>query len=608
MHQILKKYFGYDSFRPNQEEIIRNVLQGRDVLVLMPTGGGKSLCYQIPALMLEGTTVVISPLLSLMKDQVDALVESGIYAAALNSNNTDEENLTIRQDCIRGKVKILYISPERLMAEIPFLSRYVRVALFAVDEAHCISQWGHDFRPEYTQLGILHHEFAHVPVMALTATADKVTREDIQKQLNLVDPCIFISSFDRPNLSLEVRRGYRMREKHLAILNFISRRPDQSGIIYCMSRKNTETVAAMLQEHDINVAVYHAGLSSEERARTQEAFLNDHVQIVCATVAFGMGINKSNVRFVIHYNLPKSIECFYQEIGRAGRDGMPSDTLLFYSFGDLAQLTRFASDSGQKRMNLERLQRMQEYAEASVCRRRILLNYFGEQTDCDCGNCDVCKHPPLRFDGTVLVQKALSALVRTDQKIGFTMLVDVLRGNMTQEIVSRQYDRIKTFGVGHDVPARDWHDYLLQMLQLGLIEIAYDENSHLKVTEAGWQVLYGKSVAQLSVIVRDEQSDRNSKPKRRNTVQAVKVKDTSKVGDELLSENQDLFDALRDLRKKLADEQGFPPYIILSDKVLYLLCQIRPVTLDAFGMISGIGEYKKQKYGEAFIRLIRTFA
>ncbi len=608
MHQILKKYFGYDSFRPNQEEIIRNVLQGRDVLVLMPTGGGKSLCYQIPALMLEGTTVVISPLLSLMKDQVDALVESGIYAAALNSNNTDEENLTIRQDCIRGKVKILYISPERLLAEIPFLSRYVRVALFAVDEAHCISQWGHDFRPEYTQLGILHHEFAHVPVMALTATADKVTREDIQKQLNLVDPCIFISSFDRPNLSLEVRRGYRMREKHLAILNFISRRPDQSGIIYCMSRKNTETVAAMLQEHDINVAVYHAGLSTEERARTQEAFLNDHVQIVCATVAFGMGINKSNVRFVIHYNLPKSIECFYQEIGRAGRDGMPSDTLLFYSFGDLAQLTRFASDSGQKRMNLERLQRMQEYAEASVCRRRILLNYFGEQTDCDCGNCDVCKHPPLRFDGTVLVQKALSALVRTDQKIGFTMLVDVLRGNMTQEIVSRQYDRIKTFGVGHDVPARDWHDYLLQMLQLGLIEIAYDENSHLKVTEAGWQVLYGKSVAQLSVIVRDEQSDRNSKPKRRNTVQAVKVKDTSKVGDEQLSENQDLFDALRDLRKKLADEQGFPPYIILSDKVLYLLCQIRPVTLDAFGMISGIGEYKKQKYGEAFIRLIRTFA
>ena len=608
MHQILKKYFGYDSFRPNQEEIIRNVLQGRDVLVLMPTGGGKSLCYQIPALMLEGTTVVISPLLSLMKDQVDALVESGIYAAALNSNNTDEENLTIRQDCIRGKVKILYISPERLLAEIPFLSRYVRVALFAVDEAHCISQWGHDFRPEYTQLGILHHEFAHVPVMALTATADKVTREDIQKQLNLVDPCIFISSFDRPNLSLEVRRGYRMREKHLAILNFISRRPDQSGIIYCMSRKNTETVAAMLQEHDINVAVYHAGLSTEERARTQEAFLNDHVQIVCATVAFGMGINKSNVRFVIHYNLPKSIECFYQEIGRAGRDGMPSDTLLFYSFGDLAQLTRFASDSGQKRMNLERLQRMQEYAEASVCRRRILLNYFGEQTDCDCGNCDVCKHPPLRFDGTVLVQKALSALVRTDQKIGFTMLVDVLRGNMTQEIVSRQYDRIKTFGVGHDVPARDWHDYLLQMLQLGLIEIAYDENSHLKVTEAGWQVLYGKSVAQLSVIVRDEQFDRNSKPKRRNTVQAVKVKDTSKVGDELLSENQDLFDALRGLRKKLADEQGFPPYIILSDKVLYLLCQIRPVTLDAFGMISGIGEYKKQKYGEAFIRLIRTFA
>lgn len=607
MYQTLKKYFGYNSFRPQQEAIIRSVLAKNDTLVLMPTGGGKSLCYQIPALMMSGTAIVVSPLISLMKDQVEALQESGIYAAALNSNNTDQEAVSIRRDCISGKVKILYISPERLLSEIPFLLKSMQLSLFAIDEAHCISQWGHDFRPEYTQLNVLHQYFPEIPVIALTATADKVTREDIVQQLGLVRPQIFISSFDRPNLNLVVRKGLKKKEKTLAILDFLSRHENDSGIIYCMSRKTTEDVAAMLQEHGISAAVYHAGLSPEERNFTQEEFLKDRIQVVCATVAFGMGINKSNVRYVIHYNLPKSIECFYQEIGRAGRDGMPADTLLFYSYGDIAQLTRFAEESGQQGMNKERLQRMQEYAEASICRRRILLNYFGEQSAHDCGNCDVCRNPPLRFDGTVLVQKALSAIMRTGQHAGFHLVVDILRGNQTQEIVQRGYDQLKTYGAGHDVPARHWHDYLLQMLQLGLLEIDYKENLHLKVTPAGAQVLYGKSTATLAQI-REEKPQ--VAPRKRKAVAVPRI-----AGQPLLSrqpffeeESADgLFEALRALRKRLADEQGFPPYIIMSDNTLHLLCSIKPTTVDAFGMVSGISDFKKQKYGEEFVALIRNF-
>lgn len=607
MYQTLKKYFGYDSFRPQQEAIIRSVLAKNDTLVLMPTGGGKSLCYQIPALMMPGTAIVVSPLISLMKDQVEALQESGIYAAALNSNNTDQEAVSIRRDCISGKVKILCISPERLLSEIPFLLKSMQLSLFAIDEAHCISQWGHDFRPEYTQLNVLHQYFPEIPVIALTATADKVTREDIVQQLGLVRPQIFISSFDRPNLNLVVRKGLKKKEKTLAILDFLSRHENDSGIIYCMSRKTTEDVAAMLQEHGISAAVYHAGLSPEERNFTQEEFLKDRIQVVCATVAFGMGINKSNVRYVIHYNLPKSIECFYQEIGRAGRDGMPADTLLFYSYGDIAQLTRFAEESGQQGMNKERLQRMQEYAEASVCRRRILLNYFGEQSAHDCGNCDVCRNPPLRFDGTVLVQKALSAIMRTGQHAGFHLVVDILRGNQTQEIVQRGYDQLKTYGAGYDVPARHWHDYLLQMLQLGLLEIDYKENLHLKVTPAGAQVLYGKSTATLAQI-REEKPQ--VAPRKRKTVAVPRIAGQPLLSRQPLFEEESadgLFEALRALRKRLADEQGFPPYIIMSDNTLHLLCSIKPTTVDAFGMVSGISDFKKQKYGEEFVALIRNF-
>ena len=603
MLQTLKTYFGYDSFRPLQEEIIRHILDGNDALVLMPTGGGKSICYQLPALLREGTAVVVSPLISLMKDQVEALCANGISAGALNSSNDETENAALRRACTEGRLKLLYISPEKLLAEANYLLRDMHISLFAIDEAHCISQWGHDFRPEYAQMGILHQQFPHVPIIALTATADKITREDIIRQLHLNHPRTFISSFDRPNLSLTVKRGYQQKEKSKTILDFIARHPGESGIIYCMSRSKTESVAQMLQKQGIRTAVYHAGLSPSLRDEAQDDFINDRVQVVCATIAFGMGIDKSNVRWVIHYNLPKSIESFYQEIGRAGRDGLPSDTLLFYSLADLILLTKFATESGQQNINLEKLQRMQQYAESDICRRRILLSYFGEISDHDCGNCDVCKNPPERFDGTVIVQKALSAIVRTDQQIGTGVLVDILRGNMSPEVVGKGYQQLKTFAAGRDVPARDWHDYLLQMLQLGYFEIAYNENNHLKITSAGSDVLFGRATARLVVIRREEANETKRGRKRKETVPAQELP----LGLPN-TENEALFEALRKLRKRLADEEALPAYIVLSDKVLHLLSTSRPTNLEEFGNISGIGEYKKKKYGKEFINLIRKYS
>ena len=603
MLQTLKTYFGYDSFRPLQEDIIRHLMDRKDALVLMPTGGGKSICYQLPALLSEGTAVVVSPLISLMKDQVETLCANGIAAGALNSNNDETENASLRRACMEGKLKLLYISPEKLLAEANYLLRDMHISLFAIDEAHCISQWGHDFRPEYTQMDILHQLFPQVPIIALTATADKITREDIIKQLHLNQPRIFISSFDRPNLSLTVKRGYQQKEKSKAILDFIARHPGESGIIYCMSRSKTETVAQMLQKQGIKSAVYHAGLSSARRDEAQDDFINDRVQVVCATIAFGMGIDKSNVRWVIHYNLPKSIESFYQEIGRAGRDGMPSDTLLFYSLADLILLTKFATDSGQQSINLEKLQRMQQYAEADICRRRILLSYFGENTTCDCGNCDVCKNPTERFDGTIIVQKALSAIARSEQQIGTGILVDILRGNMSSEVTERGYHRLKTFGAGREVPARDWHDYLLQMLQLGYFEIAYNENNHLKITQSGTDVLFGRARALLVTIRREEAVQATRGRKRKATVP------TKELPLGLPNkESGELFEALRTLRKRLADQEALPAYIVLSDKVLHLLSTSRPTTIEEFGNISGIGEYKKKKYGKEFVELIRKYS
>ena len=603
MLDILKKYFGYTEFRPQQKEIITNILNKKDTLVLMPTGGGKSLCYQIPALMMVGTVIVVSPLISLMKDQVEALQANGIAARALNSMNSDTDNTNVRMECLQGKVKLLYISPERLISETNYLLRDIKISLFAIDEAHCISQWGHDFRPEYTQLDILRKQFPRIPIVALTATADKITRQDIVKQLKMNEPEVFISSFDRPNLSLDVKKGYQQKEKIRIIKRFIEKHGNESGIIYCMSRKTTEKVAELLYDEGFDTAVYHAGLSNFEREQTQDDFINDRVQIVCATVAFGMGIDKSNVRWVIHYNLPKSIESFYQEIGRAGRDGMKSDTMLFYSLGDMIQLTKFAEESNQKEINIEKLNRMQQYAESDICRRRILLSYFGETMEHDCGNCDVCRNPPERFNGTIIIQKALSAIARTNQQIATGTLIEILRGNFTQEISEKEYDKIKTFGAGRDVPSRHWQNYLLQMLNMGYIEIAYNENNHLKITELGAKVLYGKQNAELVVIKEDEFSNKQYK---KNTIVTSPVQIKKNAYGNL--ENEDsLFETLRLLRLKLAEQEAIPPYIVMSDSTLQSLCDKKPKNLEDLDDISGFSEYKKKKYGRDFVNAINKY-
>ena len=593
---LLRSCYGYDSFRGQQWDIIDHTLDGGDSIVLMPTGGGKSICYQIPGLMSDdGFVIVISPLLALMNDQIDALQQNGVPARALNSEKSESENRQTMELLMQGKVKLLYISPEKLLSEIDRWSSAItdRICLFAVDEAHCISQWGHDFRPEYTQLSALKQRYPDVPMMALTATADRITRDDIATQLHIPEGRLFISSFDRPNISLNVVQGSTGRQKFRQIVQFINLHNDESGIIYCLRRKDTEKMAADLTRLGIKAEAFHAAMSASEKQRVQHDFINDDLKVVCATIAFGMGIDKSNVRYVIHSNMPRNIESYYQEIGRAGRDGLPADAVLFYNYGDMVTLQYFARQSGQVQINMDKLRSMQQFAESGVCRRRILLSYFNERFDHDCHNCDVCDNPPERFDGTKLAQMALSAIKRTDEQAGLYTVTDILRGMRKAEVVEKGYDRLKTFGVGHDLSNAEWNAYLLQMLQMGLFEVAYDENNHLKITEFGNDVLFGKQTIELNRFKR-----RAFKPEKVAPV-IVEEKQTAKVMDKAL------FEKLRDVRKALAQASHIAPYMVFSDKSLTAMATEKPTTQAAFGIIYGVGELKCQKYWRPFTAAIR---
>lgn len=594
----LKKYFGYDTFRPLQAEVIQALYDKKDVLLLMPTGGGKSVCFQIPAVTMKGTCVVISPLISLMKDQVEALRANGIKAAFLNSSLSQREQRDVEDALYNGHLDLLYTSPEKMASQefMPLL-RAAQISLFAVDEAHCISAWGHDFRPEYRQMRFLKNAFPNIPVIALTATADRLTRQDIVSQLQFRQPEIFIASFDRPNLSLEVRPG---RQRIEQIFKFIQERPNQSGIIYCLSRKTTETVAAKLQLAGIKADCYHAGLEERRRSQVQEDFINDRTPIICATVAFGMGIDKSNVRWVIHYNLPKNIEGYYQEIGRAGRDGANADTLLFFSYQDLMQLRDFIHDGNPENRDIQlaKLERMYQLATSHICRRKILLNYFNETMLHDCGNCDVCRNPPQSIDGTVIAQKALSAVSRLEEQVGAGMLVDVLRGSKGYQLIQNGFDKIKTYGQGKDLRQEEWFQYIEQLINQGLLEVAYEDHNKLRLTEASKAVLFqGQKVA---LVLAEIIKKRQEEEKARSEEKTKKTSERQRVRDEL-------FELLRDIRLQLAKERKVPPYIIFSDASLEEMAAERPLTASDFSKISGVGEQKLQEYGRTFLDAIQNY-
>ena len=590
---LLKNVFGYDEFRPLQQEIIERTIAGKDSFVLMPTGGGKSMCFQIPALCFDGITIVVSPLISLMKDQVQALQSNGVKADFFNSTISPEEERLVIDRATNGEIQLLYLSPEKLISVSNTWLGSLNIKLVAIDEAHCVSMWGHDFRPEYTQLKVFRNSLPDVPFMALTATADKSARADIEQQLGLKKSKLFISSFDRKNLSIEVRGQVPKKKKLEEIERFVEQKKNESGIIYCLSRKNTEEVADYLKGYGHSVAFYHAGMDAEERERVQTEFIHDDTKIIIATIAFGMGIDKSNVRWVIHYNLPKNLEGYYQEIGRAGRDGLPSETRLYYNMRDFVLYSQFADDGANPTMQKDKLSRMLQFAEAKSCRRKILLSYFGEHLTKDCGNCDVCENPPKDFDGTVLAQKALSGIARMKEKEGITMLINVLRGSNNAEVHAAGYYQLKTYGVGTDVSFFDWRDYIIQLANQGLIEIMYGEASALKISPIGWKVLKGEQAIKLTVPVR---ADEKSKKKPRT----VKMVYEGEV-------NADLFTELKKLRYSISREQNVPAYIVFSDKTLKAMASDLPSTEEEFLAIPGVGTNKLLQYGNEFMEVIKRF-
>jgi len=579
----LKEYFGYEKFRPLQKKIISSVFEAQDNLVIMPTGGGKSICYQLPAILLPEITLVISPLIALMKDQVDGLNANGVPAAYLNSSQEEADKQAIFQKIDNKELKLLYVAPESLQ----FVDRFLndgKVSLIAIDEAHCISSWGHDFRPAYTQLGYLKNRFPSTPVLALTATADKATRNDICRQLNIPSAKKHVASFDRKNLSLEVKPGIKRFEQ---ITEFLKNRKNESGIIYCLSRKTTEELASKLKVKGYKAEAYHAGIDHTNRSQIQDDFINDEKHIICATIAFGMGIDKSNIRWVIHYNMPKNLEGYYQEIGRAGRDGLPSDTLLFHSYADVVQLQKFASNAKNEEVQLAKLDRMKQYSEALSCRRKILLSYFGEYLEKDCGNCDICRNPPEFFEGTVIAQKALSCIFRLKGSEPISAVIDVLRGSQNEVIRRNNYQELSTYGIGKDISWQHWQQYLIQLINLGYIEIAFDKNNHLELTKQAKKVLFENEKIYLAD-VKDEKLK----------TQTVKASTTA----------DSLFEKLRQLRLEIAKEENIPAYLIFNDAALKDMEKQRPMSDSEFLLINGVGRKKMEDYGYRFIKEIIAFS
>ena len=592
----LKTYFGYDSFRMNQQDIVETVLNKQDCLVIMPTGGGKSICFQLPALLFKGVTLVISPLIALMKDQVDGLSANGISASYFNSSQSNEEQSAIIDRVLSADLKLLYVAPESL-AGLQNILNETYISCVAIDEAHCISSWGHDFRPSYQQLGFLKKTLPNTPFIALTATADKATRQDIVKQLHIENAQQFISSFDRQNIALEVRAA---NDRISQIIKFIKQRPNQSGIIYCWSRKTTEQLAKKLKTNKVSAEAYHAGLNFEKRSKVQESFVYDKTQIVCATVAFGMGIDKSNVRWVIHYNMPKNIEGYYQEIGRGGRDGLKAHALLFHSYADVIQLRNFASGASNEEVQIAKLDRMKQFSEATTCRRKILLSYFGELLGENCGNCDVCVNPPQVFDGTIIAQKILSAVYRLQEKEAMGMIVDVLRGSQNAAVLAKGYQGVRTFGIGKDIAWKHWQHFIIQLINQGYCEIAFHKHNALQLTAFSNNVLFNGAKVALTKPIEITEIKALVKEKK------TRLKRTKKKAKPKIDAHN-LFERLRLLRYKISQEEDIPAYLVFSDATLKEIERERPMSDDDFLKISGVGQRKMEVYGDEFIAEIISF-